>query len=60
MSRKVFIKGTFEINMVVEEGVDISEVISHMNWNFTPDSKHADSVDIYGSGIGDYEIVDSK
>lgn len=55
--RKVFLKLKMKVEMAVDEGVDISEVVSDMYCQLNDTATTADILD---SEITDYEVVDSK
>lgn len=56
-TRKVTINLKVKLVLTVEEGVEISDVIDEMDYNFTPNDEHGDLVD---SEIYYYGVVDSK
>lgn len=57
MSRKVYVHVKVRLILDVDVGVDVSEVISEMDYNFIPDLSQATLVD---AEILDHEVVDSK
>lgn len=57
MSRKVYVNVKVRLILDVDEGVDVSEVISEMDYAFVPDLSQATLV---SSEIMDHEVVDSK
>jgi hypothetical protein len=57
MSRKVHVDVVVSIEMVMEEGIEVGDVISDMMYSFTPDQ---DGVDFTDTQIIDYDVTDSK
>jgi len=57
MSRKVEVKIEVKLQLVVDEGVEISEIIDEIDYNFNDTTTKADVVD---STIENYEVVDSR
>ena len=57
MSRKVYVNVTVRVIMEVENDVEISDVISEMDYSFTSSTTGADIVE---TEISDYEVTDSK
>lgn len=57
MSRKVYVNVKVRLILDVDEGVDVSEVISEMDYAFVPDLSQATLV---SSEIMDHEVVDVK
>jgi len=55
--RKVYVNVTTRLILQVNEGVEVTEVLDNMDYNFIPNSDHADCV---GSEITGWEIIDSK
>lgn len=55
--RKVYVELKVQVVVEAEEGVDISEVISELAYNFTSQTEDAAIVD---TEIEDYDIRDSK
>ena len=56
-SRKVYVTVTTRLIMRVEEGVEIDDVISDMDYDFTSNTEGAN---IESTEIDDYDISDSK
>lgn len=57
MLRKVYATITLKVIMTVEEGTDISEVLSEMEYDLNPSTENVVFEDTY---MDDYEITDSK
>ena len=57
MSRKVYVDLKVKLLLNVDEGVEIQEVLSDMEYSFISNSDNADVVD---SEIEDWEVTDSK
>lgn len=57
MARKVYVNVTTRIIIDMEEGIEVSDVISEMDYNFTSNTDNADIVD---TEISDFEVIDSK
>ena len=55
--RKVTVKLEMQLVMLVNEGVEISQVVNELDYNVTDTTTAADILD---TEITDYEIVDSK
>ncbi len=55
--RKVYLNVMFQIIVDAEEGVDISEVMNELDYNFLSTTDNADIVD---TEMVDYDITDSK
>lgn len=55
--RKVIIKLEVKLIMLVDEGVEISEIINELDYNFSDTTTKADITDMT---IEDYEVIDSK
>jgi len=55
--RKVYINVTVRLIMDVEEGISIDNVMSDMDYNFTPSDETAEIVD---TEITEWQITDSK
>jgi len=55
--RKVYVKVVTRIIMRMDEGVDVGDMISNMDYEFTSPSAACDFED---TEIVDYEIMDSK
>ena len=56
-TRKIVAEVTTKLVLVIEEGVEISEVMDEMDYEFTPQQEHGHTED---SEIIDYNILDSK
>jgi hypothetical protein len=57
MSRKVYVEVKTRIIMDMDEGIEVGEVISEMDYSFY---SQTDGVDFIDTEIRDYEIKDSK
>jgi|GEM_PF-2075977 len=57
MSRKVYVNVTTRLVIEMDDGVELSDVINAMCYDFTPSWDTAEVVD---SEITDYEVIDSK
>lgn len=57
MSRKVYVEVKAKIIMRMDEGVDVSDVISNMDYSF---SSPTDACDFEDTEILDFEVIDSK
>lgn len=57
MSRKVYVEVTTRIIMRMEEGIDVDDVISEMDYEF---NSRTEGVDFEDTEIRDYEVKDSK
>ena len=55
--RKVTIELKVNLSILANEGVEISEVINELDYNFSDTTGHADILD---TEIQNYEILDSK
>jgi hypothetical protein len=55
--RKVYVKVTSRLILNMDEGVEIEDFISNMDYDFT---SNTDGVDIHDMEITDFEITDSK
>lgn len=55
--RKVYVNVTTRLIINMDEGVEVSDVISEMDYNFTSKTDGADIVD---TEILDHEVKDSK
>ena len=55
--RKVYVNVTARLNIRVDEGVDINEVLDEMDYDFTSQTNGADIED---TEITDWDITDSK
>ena len=56
-TRKVYVEVKTRLIINADEGVDISEVIQEMNYDFT---SQTNGVDIEDTEILDFEVTDSK
>ncbi len=57
MSRKVTVKVEVKLTMKVDEGVEVSEIIDEMDYNFSDTTTQATIED---TEILDFEIMDSR
>jgi len=57
MSRKVYVEVTSRLIIHMDEGIEVSEVLENMDYNFTYVEDRAEIVD---TEIRDWEITDSK
>lgn len=57
MSRKVTVEVKVKLTINMDEGVDVSEVINELDYNFT---SNTDAADIEDTEIIDHEVTDSK
>ncbi|MDP8218654.1 MAG: hypothetical protein P9M03_08010 [Candidatus Theseobacter exili] len=55
--RKIYVEAKVKIVINADEGIEVSEIISEMDYDFTSQTDRADIVD---TEILDYEITDSK
>jgi len=55
--RKVTVKLDMQLVMLVDEGIEISQVINELDYNVSDTTTAADILD---TEITDYEVVDSK
>ena len=55
--RKVYVRVVTRLIIEAEEGVDISDVISDMDYDFTSQTDNAEVID---TEIQDHEVTDSK
>jgi len=55
--RKVFVEVKVKLIINMDEGIDLDDVISEMEYDFSDTTTHADIED---TEILDYEITDSK
>jgi hypothetical protein len=55
--RKVTIKLEMQVVMLVDEGVEISEIVNELDYNVNDTTTAADILD---TEITSYEVVDSK
>lgn len=57
MARKVYVTVKTRLIIEMEEGVEVSEVIQEMDYNFT---SQTDNAEIVETEITDHEVTDSK
>ena len=57
MSRKVYVEVTSRLIVEMDEGIEVSNVIDEMDYDFNSQTEGADIVD---TTIEGYEITDSK
>jgi hypothetical protein len=57
MSRKVYVEVTSRIIIDMDEGVEVSDVIEEMDYDFV---SHTDGADIVDTEIRGHEVQDSK
>ena len=57
MSRKVYVDVTTRLIISMDEGIEVGDVISEMDYNFISQTDGADIVD---TEIRDHEVKDSK
>lgn len=57
MSRKVYVEVTSRLIVEMDEGIEVSNVIDEMDYDFNSQTEGADIVD---TTIESYEITDSK
>ena len=55
--RKVYVTVETRIIMQMDEGIEVGDVISEMDYDFTPQTEGVDFVD---TEIRDFEVTDSK
>ena len=55
--RKVTVKLEMRVLMLVDEGIEISEIVNGLDCQVTDATSAADILDV---GITDYEVIDSK
>lgn len=55
--RKVYVNVTTRLIINMDEGADVGDVVSEMDYNFLSGTDEADIVD---TEIRDYEVIDSK
>ena len=55
--RKVTVKLEMQLTMLVDEGVEISQVVNELDYNVSDTTTAADILD---TEITDYEVIDSK
>lgn len=56
-NRKVYVTLTVKLIMTVDEGVEVSDVINELDYNFSDTTGNADVQD---TTIENFEITDSK
>jgi hypothetical protein len=57
MTRKVFVQVTVSVVINMDEGIEVSEVLNDMDYNFKSNTNGADVVD---TELSDFEVYDSK
>lgn len=57
MSRKVYVEVTTRLVLSMNEGIEVSEVVAELDYDFT--SRTA-GVEVTDTDIRDYNVVDSK
>lgn len=57
MSRKVTVEVKYRLNLVVNEGVEVKEVMDELESTFVD---QADKADVVGDEMIDYEVTDSR
>jgi hypothetical protein len=57
MSRKVFVEVKVKLVLNMDEGVEVGDVISEMDYDFTSQTS---GVEIEDTEILDHEVMDSK
>lgn len=57
MSRKVYVKIESGLIINMDEGIEVSEVLENMDYNFI---SQTDGADIIDTEIRDWEVEDSK
>jgi hypothetical protein len=55
MSRKVYLEIKTKVIMTINDGVDVSEVVNDMNYNFSSEDATIEDTELL-----DYEVTDSK
>ena len=55
--RKVLVKLEVKLYMTVDEGIEISEIINELDYDFSDTTTKADITDMT---IENYEVIDSK
>jgi hypothetical protein len=55
--RKVYLNVMFQVIIVAEDDVNISEVMNELDYNFCSNTPNSD---IYDSAMIDFEVTDSK
>jgi len=56
--RKVTVNITVQIQMSIDEGTEVEDVIDEMDYEFNPSTDH--SVSVEDTEILSYEVIDSK
>jgi hypothetical protein len=56
MARKVYVKVTVNLTIVADEGQNVDEVLTNMDYNFT--ASDSDDADITNTEIADWELID--
>ncbi len=57
MSRKVTVEVKYRLNLVVNEGVEVKEVMDELESTFVDQT---DKADVVGDEMIDYEVTDSR
>jgi hypothetical protein len=55
--RKVYVEVKVKLILNMDDGIEVSDVIDEMDYNFTSTTTGAD---VYDSTIEDHEVTDSK
>jgi hypothetical protein len=55
--RKVYVEVKVKLILNMDDGIEVSEVMDEMDYNFAPNTT---GVDIEDTEIKDYEVTDSK
>lgn len=59
MSRKVYVNVTVRLIIDMDEGVEVSDVINEMDYEFWT-SDNVDNATIVDTEIREFEVIDSK
>ena len=57
MSRKVTVEVKFQLQLVVDEGVEVKEIMDELDCSFVDNT---DRANVVGDEMLDYEVTDSK
>ena len=57
MSRKVTVEVKFQLQLVVDEGVEVKEIMDELDCSFVDNT---DKASVVGDEMLDYEVTDSK
>lgn len=57
MSRKVTVEVKYRLNLVINEGVEVKEVMDELESTFVDQT---DKADVVGDEMLDYEVTDSR